>query len=111
VNLDRITPVDFRISYTLNRKITQEEVDSVFSWTTKYIQSEKVFSDLKKYHAKRYRYSFARLAIVFTYRDNNEHFECIFFLHLFQMGSPIMPTIKHGILNIMVNLQKCTIQC
>jgi len=41
VNLDRITPVDFRISYTLNRKITQEEVDSVFSWTTKYIHRKR----------------------------------------------------------------------
>ncbi|ABN54418.1 MAG TPA: hypothetical protein DEF39_13905 [Hungateiclostridium thermocellum] len=88
VNLDRITPVDFRISYTLNRKITQEEVDSVFSWTTKYIQSEKVFSDLKKYHAKRYRYSFARLAIVFTYRDNNEHFECNIFSSPVSNGEP-----------------------
>ncbi|HHV30764.1 hypothetical protein [Acetivibrio mesophilus] len=88
VNLDRITPVSFRINYTLNRKATQEEIDSVFSWTTKYIQSEKVFNDLKKYHAERYKYSFYRLRIVFTYIDNNEHFKCSIFSSSETSGEP-----------------------
>ena len=74
VNLDRITPPDFRIIYSLNRKIDSEEVNKVFLNTKNYILSEKVFEDMKKYHSKKYKYSFVNIYIVMTYWDNGEIF-------------------------------------
>lgn len=88
VNLDSITAPDIRINYTLNRKIDMEEVDEIFIKTKNYILSEKVFEDLQKYHAKKYRHSFGRIKIVYTYRENNDEFECKIFSSQDVNGEP-----------------------
>ncbi|RCX08176.1 hypothetical protein DFR58_1444 [Anaerobacterium chartisolvens] len=79
VNINSITPLDIRINYTLSKKIDLEEVNNVFLMTKNYILSEKVFEDLQKYHAKKYKYSFGRIKIIYTYGDNNDSFECKIF--------------------------------
>jgi hypothetical protein len=88
VNLDSITPPDIRLSFTLGRKIDIEEVDELFIRTINYIFTEEVFEDLKKHHAKKYKYSFDRISIIFSYKRNNDEFKCRIFSSSNSNGEP-----------------------